>query len=83
MHNVAGRLTSLHDQLNQFVYLTDNLNELRTNVQQIHVGEIFVKRRFYGWELFSRLYIPMLKKKNRRLIIWLNERIISTHNLQL
>mgnify|MGYP002377867202 CR=1 FL=1 len=35
MHNVAGRLTSLHDQLNQYVYLTDNLSELRTNVQQI------------------------------------------------
>lgn len=35
MHNVAGRLTSLHDQLNQYVYLTENLAELRTNVQQI------------------------------------------------
>ncbi len=40
MHDVAGRLTSLHDQLNQYVYLTDNLNELRTNVQQIKVWEI-------------------------------------------
>ena len=37
MHNVAGRLTSLHDKLNQYVYLTDNLNELRTNVEQIKV----------------------------------------------
>ena len=35
MHDVAGRLTSLHDQLNQYVYLTENLQELRTNVQQI------------------------------------------------
>jgi hypothetical protein len=37
MHDVAGRLTLLHDQLNQYVYLTDNLNELQTNVQQIKV----------------------------------------------
>lgn len=35
MHEVAGRLTSLHDQLNQYVYLTENLQELRGNVQQI------------------------------------------------
>ncbi|CAF1104230.1 unnamed protein product [Adineta ricciae] len=35
MHAVASRLTSLHDQLNQYVYLTDNLNELRANVDQI------------------------------------------------
>jgi seryl-tRNA synthetase len=35
MHDLAGRLTSLHDQLNQYVYLTDNLSELRTNVEQI------------------------------------------------
>jgi len=35
MHDVAGRLTSLHDQLNQYVYLTDNLTELRTNIEQI------------------------------------------------
>lgn len=35
MHDVAGRLTSLHDQLNQYVYLSENLEELRGNVQQI------------------------------------------------
>ncbi|CAF4955320.1 unnamed protein product, partial [Rotaria socialis] len=28
-------LSSLHEQLNQYVYLTDNLSELRTNVEQI------------------------------------------------
>ena len=37
MHDVAGRLTSLHDQLNQYVYLTDNLNELQANVDKIKV----------------------------------------------
>ena len=35
MHDVAGRLTSLHDQLNRYVYLTDNLSELQANVEQI------------------------------------------------
>ncbi|CAF4473955.1 unnamed protein product [Rotaria socialis] len=35
MHDVANRLSSLHEQLNQYVYLTDNLSELRTNVEQI------------------------------------------------
>ena len=66
MHNVAGRLTSLHDQLNQFVYLTDNLNELRTNVQQIQVGEIFVKRRF---SLTSRIYIGTHTLKSTKLFV--------------
>ncbi|CAF1221360.1 unnamed protein product [Rotaria sordida] len=35
MHDVAGRLTLLHNQLNQYVYLTENLNELRINVEHI------------------------------------------------
>jgi prefoldin subunit 5 len=35
MQNTADRLASLHNQLNQYVYLTENLDELRLNVQQI------------------------------------------------
>ncbi|CAF2636953.1 unnamed protein product [Rotaria sp. Silwood2] len=35
MHDVAGRLTLLHNQLNQYVYLTENLHELRINVEHI------------------------------------------------
>ena len=40
MHDVASRLTSLHDQLNHYVYLTDNLDELKKNVEQIQVSSI-------------------------------------------
>ena len=37
MYNVANRLTTLHNQLNQYAYLTENLNELQANVEQIKV----------------------------------------------
>ena len=37
MHDIAGRLTSLHNQLNQYIYLTEDQNELRNNVEQIKV----------------------------------------------
>lgn len=40
MHYVADRLTSLHTQINQYVYLTENLDELRMNVEQIKVEKI-------------------------------------------
>ncbi|CAF4657430.1 unnamed protein product, partial [Rotaria sp. Silwood1] len=41
MNDVAGRLTSLHDQLNQYVYLTENLNELRINVE--HIKQLYAE----------------------------------------
>ncbi|CAF4468439.1 unnamed protein product [Rotaria socialis] len=44
MHDVAGRLTSYHNQLNQYVYLTDNLNELRINVEHIKTLHVEIER---------------------------------------
>lgn len=46
MHDVANRLTTLHDRLNQYVYLNDNLDELRTNVEQIKVQKLTKKKIF-------------------------------------
>ncbi|CAF5217929.1 unnamed protein product, partial [Rotaria magnacalcarata] len=44
MHDVAGRLTSYHNQLNQYVYLTENLNELRINVEHIKTLHVEIER---------------------------------------
>lgn len=53
MHDVANRLTSLHNQLNPYVYLTENLDELRTNVDQIKVDKKHtIVERFYHWPLY-------------------------------
>jgi hypothetical protein len=81
MHNVAGRLTSLHDQLNQYVYLTENLNELRTNVEQIKVMMNKNRQKEFDFILIFRHYIQALKKKKRLSIILLNELILSILNL--
>lgn len=64
VYDVAGRLTSLHNQLNRYVYLTDNLDELRINVQQIQVGEIKQKRKlFFYLSFFQKLHSEMEKEK--------------------
>ncbi|CAF1503793.1 unnamed protein product [Adineta steineri] len=44
IHNIAGRLTSLHNQLNQYVYLTENLDQLRTNVKHIKVLHLEIEQ---------------------------------------
>jgi hypothetical protein len=57
MHDVAGHLTSLHNQLNHYVYLTVNLDELRRNVEQIKVERIKLNRRvlfFFSLDIVLR-----------------------------